>query len=66
MEQQSASPEVAAAIAAAVERFEAETAPGAVFSAGEQISAWQRAGLLEGVSAKQTIEDLEGGMRWRW
>jgi hypothetical protein len=65
MEQQSVGPEVTAAIAAAVARFEAETAPSAA-SAGREVSPWQRAALLEGISAKQTIEDLEGGMRWRW
>ena len=57
----SASPDEAAAIAAAVERFAAETAqqPPAVESAG----AWTHAALLEGVGAKLTIQDLDGGMR---
>jgi len=58
---QSASADEAAAIAAAVERFLAETAPAA--SNADDVSPWQRAALLEGVSAKRTIEDLEGGMR---
>ena len=29
-----------------------------------QTPAWQRAALLEGVSAKETIEDLRGGSAW--
>jgi hypothetical protein len=58
----SASEDEAAAIAAAVELFVAETAPGAS-DAEDDASPWQRAALLEGVSAKRTIEDLEGGMR---
>jgi hypothetical protein len=57
----SASADEAVAIAAAIARFVAETAPQAVGSEPE--SPWMRAALLEGVSAKRTIEDLEGGMR---
>ncbi len=53
----------AAAIAAAVERFVAETAP-APAGREEAVSPWQRAALLEGVSAKGTVEDPEGGVRW--
>jgi hypothetical protein len=56
------SAEEAAAIAAAVERFLAETAPAA---AAEPVSPWQRAALLEGVGAKQVAQDQEGGERWR-
>jgi hypothetical protein len=44
----------AAAIAAAVEQFLAETAP-APASAGPPRNAWQRAALLEGVRAKQAV-----------
>jgi hypothetical protein len=53
----------AAAVAAAIARFEAEfvTAPA---PEGPQTPAWQRAALLEGVSAKETIEDLRGGSAW--
>jgi hypothetical protein len=58
----SASADEAAAIVAAVERFLAETAPTAS-DAEDDVSPWQRAALLEGVSAKRTIEDPEGGMR---
>jgi hypothetical protein len=57
----SASPAEAAAIAAAVERFIAETTPEA--PAAETMNPWTRAALLEGVGAKRTIQDLEGGMR---
>jgi hypothetical protein len=54
----------AAAIAAAIERFRAETAP-AIAAKGEAIGPWQRAALVEGVGAKGTIQDLEqGGVRW--
>lgn len=56
----------AAAIAAAIERFRAETAPA---SDGEKqaVGPWQRAALVEGVGAKASILDLEGkgGAEWR-
>jgi hypothetical protein len=58
-----ATPEEAAAIVAAVERFIADTTPE---TRVETVSPWTRAALLEGVSAKQTIQDLEGGMQWLW
>jgi hypothetical protein len=61
MKQQSASADEAAAIAAAVERFVGETTMAAPEAA--EASPWQRAALLEGVSAKRTIEDLEGEFR---
>lgn len=53
----------AAAIAAAIERFRAETAP-APGTEEDAIVPWQRAALLEGVSAKGTVEKSEGGERW--
>jgi hypothetical protein len=53
----------AAAIAAAIQRFESETAA-PLAAEGVSISPWQRAALLEGVSAKGTVEDSEGGERW--
>jgi len=53
----------AAAIAAAIERFRSETAPAPVAEA-DATSPWQRAALLEGVSAKGTVEDSKGGERW--
>jgi hypothetical protein len=57
----SASPAEAAAIIAAVEQFIAETTSQA--PAAETVNPWTRAALLEGVGAKRTIQDLEGGMR---
>ena len=59
----SASADEAAAIAAAVERFVAETAPAAP-APRTAIGPWQRAALLEGVGAKAHCRGLEGGMRW--
>jgi hypothetical protein len=60
----SANADEAAAIAAAIARFEAETAPGAPAD-GEVMSPWQRAALIEGVGAKASIQDLdEGGSKW--
>jgi hypothetical protein len=53
----------AAAVAAAIAQFEAEFAAAAA-PAPPQTPAWQRAALLEGVSAKETIEDLRGGSAW--
>jgi len=61
---QSPSADEAAAIAAAIERFRTETAPVAA-AEGEAIGPWQRAALVEGVNAKVTVEDPEGGVRWR-
>ena len=59
----SPSEDEAAAIAAAIERFRAETAA-APSGEEEAIGPWQRAALVEGVSAKGTVEDSEGGERW--
>jgi len=56
-----ASPAEAAAIVASVERFVAETTRRA--EPVEATRPWTRAALLEGVGAKRTIRDLEGGMR---
>jgi hypothetical protein len=53
----------AAAVAAAIARFEAEFSASAA-PEPPQAPAWQRAALLEGVSAKETIEELRGGSRW--
>ena len=52
--QQAASPEEAAAIAAAIEQFMRDTAP-APASSGPAMSPWLRAGLLEGT--KQVASD---------
>jgi hypothetical protein len=58
-----ASGDEAAAVAAAIARFEAEVggAPGEDALPANQ---WQRAALIEGVSAKQTVQDLERGSKW--
>lgn len=63
MARKTASGDEAAAVAAAIARFEAVTAaaPG---EAPEQVSPWQRAALLEGVSAKEIAQDSQGGARW--
>jgi hypothetical protein len=53
----------AVAITTAIERFRAETAP-APGTEEDAIGPWQRAALLEGVSAKGTVEKSEGGERW--
>jgi hypothetical protein len=64
MPRKTATGEEAAAIAAAVSRFEAELAAGAPAPAKTD-GAWGRAALLEGVSAKETLQDPQGGARWQ-
>jgi hypothetical protein len=54
----------AAAIAAAVARFEAELSGGAAAEPEAAVGAWQRVALLEGVSAKEPVEDPGGGSQW--
>jgi hypothetical protein len=56
----------AAAIAAAIQRFVAETAAPGGDGQEDRPSPWQRAALIEGVGAKATIVDLEreGGAKW--
>lgn len=57
----SPNPDEAAAIAAAIARFQVDTAP-AQAMAGETVGAWQRAALAEGVGAKGVLQrHLEGG-----
>lgn len=63
MARKTAQGDEAAAVAAAIAQFEAELAA-APPPRGPQAPAWQRAALLEGVSAKETIEDLRGGSAW--
>ena len=53
----------AAAVAAAIAQFEAEFAS-APAEGAPATPAWQRAAYLEGISAKETIEDLRGGSAW--
>ncbi len=61
----SASANEAAAIAAAIALFETETAP-AESGSGEAFTPWQRAALVEGVGAKETVQKhLEGGSQWQ-
>jgi hypothetical protein len=66
MAEKSASGDEAAAIAAAVARFESEFAA-APAPRPDPIGPWQRAALLEGVNAKQDIQDPQarGGARWQ-
>jgi hypothetical protein len=60
----SPNPDEAAAIAAAIARFQAETAP-LELAAGEAVGPWQRAALVEGVGAKGIVQKhLEGGTQW--
>jgi len=60
----SPSADEAAAIAAAIGRFQAETAPAGTAD-GEAIGPWQRAALAEGVDAKAIVQKhLEGGFEW--
>jgi hypothetical protein len=53
----------AAAVTAAIAQFEADFAA-VPAPEGPQTPAWQRAALLEGIGAKETIEDLRGGSAW--
>ena len=62
MARKTATGDEAAAVAAAIARFEAEFGGAAQEEA--PASAWQRAALLEGVGAKETIQDLRGGSAW--
>jgi hypothetical protein len=59
----SPNPDEAAAIAAAIGRFQAETAPAEAVE--EVVGPWQRAALVEGVGAKGIVQKhLEGGFEW--
>jgi hypothetical protein len=57
----------AAAIAAAIARFESEFAAAPAAEQTDAVGPWQRAALLEGVGAKQDIGDPQarGGARWQ-
>lgn len=63
MAQKTASGDEAAAIAAAIARFEAEFAA-APAESKPAVSPWQRAALLEGVGAKEPVQSTEGGAAW--
>jgi hypothetical protein len=54
--------EEAAAVAVAIARFEAELGARAA-EAAPRLGSWHRSALLEGVSAKETIEN-PGGAKW--
>lgn len=62
MARKTATGDEAAAVAAAIARFEAELA--GVPAERPETPAWQRAALLEGIGAKETIQHLRGGPRW--
>lgn len=63
--EQASGPNEAAAIAAALARFQAETAPAAA-KAGDAVGPWQRAALAEGVDANAVVQrHLEGGAQWQ-
>jgi hypothetical protein len=56
----------AAAIAAAIGRFQSEFSTLPAEGPKDAIGPWQRAALLEGVGAKQDIQDPQGGgARWQ-
>jgi hypothetical protein len=63
MARKTAQGDEAAAVAAAIAHFEAEFSAAAAAEA-PATPAWLRAALLEGVSAKETIEHLRGGSAW--
>ena len=64
MARKTASGDEAAAVAAAIARFEAEVG-GAPGEEAPPANPWQLAALIEAVSAKQTVLDSEGGARWQ-
>ncbi len=66
MAEKTASGDEAAAIAAAIARFESEFAAAPAAEPKDAVGPWQRAALLEGVGAKQNIQDPQGGgARWQ-
>ena len=67
MAEKTANGDEAAAIAAAVVRFESEFSAAPAEEPKDAIGPWQRAALLEGVGAKQNIQDPQarGGARWQ-
>ena len=67
MAEKTATGDEAAAIAAAIARFESEFTAAPAADPKDTIGPWQRAALLEGVGAKQDIQDPQarGGARWQ-
>ena len=65
MARKTAEGQEAAAIAAAVARFEAEFATASGVEPVATVSPWQRAALLEGVGAKEAVQESKGkGSTW--
>jgi hypothetical protein len=64
MARKTANGDEAAAVAAAIARFEAELGGAPPEDSGPRLSGWQRAALVEGTGAKQTVQDPGGGSRW--
>lgn len=64
MARKTANGDEAAAVAAAIARFEAEV-NATSGEADPAVGPWQRAALIEGVGAKQTLQDLERGSKWQ-
>jgi hypothetical protein len=63
--ERSPDPDEAAAIAAAIGRFQLETAAAAE-PEGDAVGPWQRAALSEGIGARGTVQKhLEGGSKWQ-
>ncbi len=60
MARKTAGGDEAAAVAAAIARFEAEVGEPSG-EAPPPVNRWQQAALIEGVSAKETVLDSEGG-----
>jgi hypothetical protein len=60
----SASPEEAAAIVAALERFMRATAPPPHFPAPRALDGWRRAALLEGVSRAPAADTEAADVSW--
>jgi hypothetical protein len=60
----SASPEQAAAIAAAIERFRADTAPPPAATSAPIADPWVRAGLLEGIGLDPDGDTPSPWDRW--
>jgi hypothetical protein len=65
MARKTAEGDQAAAIVVAVARFEAEFATASGQEPAATVSPWQRAALLEGVGAKEAVQESKGkGSTW--
>ncbi|HEY0318314.1 MAG TPA: hypothetical protein VGC49_08475 [Solirubrobacterales bacterium] len=64
MARKTATGDEAAAVAVAIAHFEVELGAGAAEESAA-VNPWQQAALVEGVGAKQTIQDPQGGARWQ-